>query len=323
MSELAIVIPAYKSAYFDKALSSLASQTNKNFKVYIGDDCSPSDLKSIVDKYQAVLDIEYTRFNNNIGAKDLVKQWRRCVELTKEEKWIWLFSDDDIVDNTCVENFFLKLSTDKVIDVYRFNTVVIDAEGYTLDSPPIGPDFESSEEMGYNLLLGRRGNSIADHIFSKAIYNKKGGFVFTEFAQGADWASSILFSSDKGISIIPHSNFYWRRSGLNISTRNIREKNKMLNGHLQFIRWILNHFKYLKYSTSKITFQHIRMAARANLKSVILFHYRSLTIRNYIKVIYFMITVLNLSFFQILKDIYVIVLLTLKKKVKKTLVFLF
>ena len=36
---LAIIIPAYKGAYLKRTLDSLVQQTNKNFSVYIGDDC--------------------------------------------------------------------------------------------------------------------------------------------------------------------------------------------------------------------------------------------------------------------------------------------
>src|SRR5690349_7148370 len=106
MKPLAVIIPAYKLAFFDKALSSLAYQTNKNFTVYIGDDCSPEDLEEITEKYKSQLDIHYTRFKNNIGAKYLVYHWNRCIQLTRGEPWLWLFSDDDIADANCVETFY-------------------------------------------------------------------------------------------------------------------------------------------------------------------------------------------------------------------------
>ena len=48
---LAIVIPAYKIDYFKATLDSLSVQTRKDFTVYIGDDCSPSDFKQLIDDY--------------------------------------------------------------------------------------------------------------------------------------------------------------------------------------------------------------------------------------------------------------------------------
>jgi hypothetical protein len=38
---LAIIIPYYKLCFFEENLQSLAAQTDKRFKVYIGDDASP------------------------------------------------------------------------------------------------------------------------------------------------------------------------------------------------------------------------------------------------------------------------------------------
>jgi glycosyltransferase involved in cell wall biosynthesis len=102
MSKLAIVIPAYKRMFFNKALSSIAKQTNKNFTLYIGDDCSPDNLYSVVQQFENIIDIVYKRFDDNLGARDLVAQWERCIDLVGDEKWIWLFSDDDMMDPTCV-----------------------------------------------------------------------------------------------------------------------------------------------------------------------------------------------------------------------------
>ena len=48
MKKLAIVIPAYKVDFFETVLFSLAQQTCKDFTVYIGEDCSRDDFKSIL-----------------------------------------------------------------------------------------------------------------------------------------------------------------------------------------------------------------------------------------------------------------------------------
>lgn len=272
MNDLAIVIPAYKEIYFEKALESLAKQSNKNFKVYIGDDCSPHNLLKIVTSYNDRLNIYYERFADNTGAKNLVKQWDRCVALTKGEKWLWLFSDDDLADHNCVENFYASIEGSK-FDVFRFNTIIIDKYDAVKEVMPQGPEEESSVEMAYNLLLGKRGNSMPDHIFSKEVYDKNKGFVFTEYAQGADWATSILFSKEKGIKIISGAFIYWRCSGVNISSIASKNRNLMMNGHIQFVDWILQHFNFLKTSSNKISYNMILSATTINLKSVLKHHF--------------------------------------------------
>lgn len=275
MNKLAIVIPAYKKAYFSNALGSLAAQTNKNFSLYIGDDCSPEGLKEISDSYANILDINYTRFDYNVGAKDLVGQWSRCIALTQGEEWLWLFSDDDITDATCVESFYKALAENQnAFDVYRFNTCVINAAGEVTAVMPLSPQVETSEQMAYHLLLGDRGNSMPDHIFSREVYERKGGFVSTAYAQGADWAMSMLFSQEKGIYVIPDAKVYWRLSGNNVSSVSPEKRAAMLKGHMQFIEWVLNHFKYLSTHQRDISYDMIAKAAMLNISRVVASHYK-------------------------------------------------
>lgn len=284
MSSLAIIIPAYKNTYFLEVLNSLASQTNKNFTVYIGDDHSPNDLETIVQNFEIKLNIFYTRFDYNIGAKNLVSQWNRCVALTKGEEWLWLFSDDDLIDVTCVERFYQALAENQdAFDLYRFNTCIINAAGKITNVMPVGPTVETSEQMAYHLLLGERGNSMPDHIFSRRVYEKNGGFVATAYAQGADWAMSILFSQEKGIYVIPEAKVYWRLSGTNISSVSPKKKAEMLSGHIQFVEWIIEHFHYLRHQSSAVTYDMMMGALIRNLSTVIVSHYKGFDNKNIIK----------------------------------------
>lgn len=276
MNKLAIVIPAYKKKYFAQALNSLVSQTNKNFNVYVGDDHSPEDLKGVVDSFANKLSIFYTRFPNNIGAEQLVHQWNRCINLTQREEWLWLFSDDDLLDPNCVEVFYQALEARQPdVEVYRFNTSIINGEGEVTTVMPVSPAYETSEEMAYYLLRARRGNSMPDHIFTRSVYERNGGFVFTPFAQGADWAMSILFSQQKGICALP-AQMYWRLSGSNISSMAPERKTKMLQGHIEFISWVIQHFQYLKQTPGPIPYNEMLKAAIFNLEMLIRGHYKTL-----------------------------------------------
>jgi glycosyltransferase involved in cell wall biosynthesis len=322
MKKLAIVIPAYKASYFKEALDSLANQTCHDFTIYIGDDNSPEDLKSIADTFTSKLDISYTRFANNTGAEKLVLQWKRCVSLTKSEEWIWLFSDDDIAEPTCVDEFYKRINTDAgKFDVYRFNTAVINKQSVRVTDTPTGPLEESSQSMAYHLLYGRRGNSMPDHIFSRQIYDEQGGFVYTDYAQGADWAMSILFSSRTGIRIIEGSKLLWRYSGDNISSVASSKKDKMVNGHFQFVTWVINHFQYLKEQQGGITFEEMVEAARFNLVNVIINHYRGLSTKQYMEFAAFERKTFQLSYRKILADLLKIKKFTLSARELKILSF--
>ena len=82
---LAIIIPAYKATFLPAALDSIAMQTCKNFTLYVGDDCSPEPINNIVEKYRDKIELVYQRFETNLGGKDLVAQWERCIAMSQDE----------------------------------------------------------------------------------------------------------------------------------------------------------------------------------------------------------------------------------------------
>jgi glycosyltransferase involved in cell wall biosynthesis len=70
MKQLAIIIPAYKATFLPAALDSIAAQTCQDFTLYIGDDCSPEPIGSIVEQYKDRIELVYQRFDTNLGGKD-------------------------------------------------------------------------------------------------------------------------------------------------------------------------------------------------------------------------------------------------------------
>jgi len=104
--ELAIVIPYYKIDFFEVCLESLSIQTNKNFKVYIGDDASPEDPSEILEHFKDSLNIVYHRFYENLGGTSLTQQWHRCINLSAGERWIMILGDDDYLSENYVEEFY-------------------------------------------------------------------------------------------------------------------------------------------------------------------------------------------------------------------------
>lgn len=106
---MAIVIPAYKGRFLKETLDSIAVQAHKDeFVLYIGDDASPERLDKIVESYQNKVNLVYHRFSENMGGKDLVAHWERCIQLSAEP-FIWLFSDDDLMPADGVWNVSWRL----------------------------------------------------------------------------------------------------------------------------------------------------------------------------------------------------------------------
>ena len=62
---IAIVVPYFKITFFEETLFSLANQSNKNFKVYIGNDASPDDPAELIDKYSSKINLKYQIYKEN------------------------------------------------------------------------------------------------------------------------------------------------------------------------------------------------------------------------------------------------------------------
>lgn len=226
INKLAIVIPAYKPTFFASALDSIAAQTCKNFTLYIGDDCSPFDLKSIVDKYSDKISLVYHRFDTNLGGTDLVAQWKRCIDMTQGEEWIWLFSDDDIMEEKCVEEFYDLSDEIKNNYIIHFDIKQINEfNNGELTVQPRFPKIMNDFEFISNKVKGNINSFVVEYIFPRYVYEKANGFQNFDLAWGTDILTWMKFAGCcNGIYTINKTNAYvrWRKSSENISPCEIR-----------------------------------------------------------------------------------------------------
>ena len=77
--KFSITIPAYKARFLDEAIKSVIAQTYQDWQLVIVDDCSPEDLKGIVEPYLADSRVKYYRNEKNCGAVDVVDNWNICL----------------------------------------------------------------------------------------------------------------------------------------------------------------------------------------------------------------------------------------------------
>ena len=221
---LAIVIPAYKPDFLLKTLTSIYSQSCKNFNLYIGDDCSPYGLSDIVHQFKDErIHLSYKRFTTNLGGQDLVAQWERCIALTQDEEWIWLFSDDDIMGERCVESFFKQLAiTENAYDLYHFNVKVINGQEHTLKES-IYPDVINADAFYRQKAEAKIESFVVENIFSRKVYEQVGGFSKFPLAWGSDTFTWMQMMKDKGMKTIPGDFVYWRASDVNITPNKDRK----------------------------------------------------------------------------------------------------
>lgn len=244
METVAIVIPAYKANFLRQTLDSLAAQTCRDFKVYVGDDQSPEQLEDIVRGYAGSMTVVYRRFDKNLGGTDLVAHWERCIRLA-DEPLVWLFSDDDLMPPDAVERILAAWRA-RSSDLFfaRFPLQVVDADGRLKTANPPLP---SQPLSGYEFLLAKLSGSISsaacEYVFSRKLLDEAGGFVHFPVAWCSDDATWALFADCAGgVSPLPGRAVSWRNAeGKNISNSSRFDAEK-LKATALFVRWIAGRY---------------------------------------------------------------------------------
>lgn len=226
---LAIIIPYYKITFFEETLQSLSNQTDKRFRVYIGDDASQEDPADLLEKYKVTFDFLYHRFESNLGGTSLVKQWDRCIALSGDEEWIMILGDDDYLDITAVESWYRNYEVfSEKSNLVRFATKVVFEESKMISKIHIHPVWEMVADAFVRIFTQQTRSSLSEYVFSKKIYLKYG---FTDYplAWCSDYKALLDFSEGKWIYTINESIVFFRISNINISGRqdNVFFKNEI------------------------------------------------------------------------------------------------
>ncbi|QXP61679.1 glycosyltransferase [Olleya sp. HaHaR_3_96] len=217
---LAVVIPYYKISFFEDTLKSLKEQTNKSFKVYVGNDASSENPEALLTKYASEFDIVYKKFENNLGGVHLVKQWERCIKMVKDEKWIMLLGDDDFIENNLVESFYNKYSFfSGKSNVIRFaSSVFNDTEEDSNQQIFKHPEWETAQNSLCRKITGQTRSSLSEYIFFKDIFFTK-RFTNYPLAFYSDDKAWLDFSDSKPIYTINETTVNIRISNISISGR--------------------------------------------------------------------------------------------------------
>jgi glycosyltransferase involved in cell wall biosynthesis len=236
---LAIVIPYYKLTFFEATLQSLANQTDKRFKVYIGNDASPENPTDLIENYWQFFDLEYKPFESNLGGISLVRQWERCMAMVNDEEWVMILGDDDTLSDNYVESFYQNIDKAKQYscDVIRFATTVIDSNGKAISNIYTHPEIENSIDFLFRKLKGGTRSSLSEYVFRK---NDTAtiGFKDLPFAWHSDDLAVLEFSKFKNIYTINSTMVFVRLSNLNIS--GMRDNLKLKNiASFKFYHYLL------------------------------------------------------------------------------------
>ncbi len=242
---IAIIIPAYKATFLPATLDSIAAQTCKDFTLYVGDDCSPEPIGSIVEAYRDKIDLVYQRFDSNLGGQDLVDQWERCIAMSGDEPYIWLFSDDDVMEPNCVEELLQQIkNTEGAYDLYHFNVDIIDEQGLLIGRKQDYPTVLTAYQFYRGKYAGRFSSFAVDNVFSRRAYEQCQGFVKFDLAWCSDVATWIKFCGEKGMCSVPHARVKWRESSQNITPNNSHPiAERKLDAEEAFLEWAYRYFR--------------------------------------------------------------------------------
>ena len=265
---LAIIIPFYKLNFFDSTLKSLAQQTDKRFKVYIGDDASTEDCTPLVQKFQGQFDFIYHRFETNLGGTSLTQQWERCIALITNEEWLMILGDDDVLSDNVVEEFHKKYNDfSQNYKVIRYGVIKINEEGNITTNLVTNAIVEHSKE----LLFKNKRSSLSEYIF-KTKEIRSIGFKNFPLAWWSDVLAVLEFSNFGMLFSINDSYIKVRVSEISISGSSYFEKQKAQATFL-FYNYLLSEKKEY-FNSVEIDFLLERISKRYiyNRRNIKLFY---------------------------------------------------
>lgn len=216
---LAIIIPFFKLTFFRETLESLANQTDKRFKVYIGDDASPENPAELLKDYEGRFEFVYKRFDENLGGISLTKQWERCIEMMEGEEWFMILGDDDYMSKDAIEGFHkTNQSIDSNINVLRFNFF-----RYNQRTNASSEIYRYDDEETTNFISKRANwlvsSSLSEYIFRKKSYLKYGIRNYPKAFYSDNWMV-LRYSDFRKLRNIIFGEIYVRISELSITGNN-------------------------------------------------------------------------------------------------------
>ncbi len=219
-----IIIPSYKTKFLEDAIKSVIQQTCVDWELIIVDDCSPEDIKSIVDSFSSDTRIKYYRNASNYGVEILVDNWNKCLEYCQGD-YVLCMGDDDMLLPCCLEDYSKLIDRYPEVNVYHMRSQMVDEYGNIKKMLEERPEYESAVEMMTAQWTNHRLQFIGDFMFSHNWLIKNGGYVKFPMAYSSDWATANKAALDgNGIANCNTYGFQYRDNSLTISrTQNLRK----------------------------------------------------------------------------------------------------
>jgi glycosyltransferase involved in cell wall biosynthesis len=211
-----IAIPAYKATYLEAAIQSAINQTYRDIEVVVVNDKSPNDITSIVKSFDDER-IRYFINEENIGGKDLVAQWNKCLSYARGE-FFCLLCDDDLYTPSFVEEMIALSEKHPLADVFRGRVKMISGDGKLADIFTSSPEYEATYDYMWQKWKGTRRQTVSEFMIRTSRARAVGGYYSLPRGWGSDSLSVFLFSMANGIVSTNKILVSFRQSGQNISS---------------------------------------------------------------------------------------------------------
>lgn len=235
MPKVSFILPAYKRRFLHEAISSILAQTYRDFELVVVDDCSPEDLKSVVDAFHDAR-LTYYRNEANIGGKDLVAAWNKAMMYARGE-WCVLASDDDIYEPEYCEEMLKLAKRFPMVDSLHCRLVIVNENNDVLWLGKPRAEYEELIEAVYHSSVDRLDQRIPEFMYRREALVRNGGYVPSPRAWYSDIMTSIVMAKDGGVAFADKFLVRWRQSGLNISSRSDDVSDKA-EATVQFLDWV-------------------------------------------------------------------------------------
>lgn len=216
------LLPAYKLKYLEESLKSILNQTYRDFKVIVSDDCSPEDIKSVVERYASDNRLIYRRNEKNMGASSLVSHWNLLVNMCDTE-YLIMASDDDIYDANFLENIDNLIKKYPNVSIIHARCRIIDGDGKTKQEDCTYDEYVSWTGFLSQHFYLKHVECMANHVFKTSALKGIGGVVDFPLAWCSDTATTAALAS-QGVVNTNQILFSFRMSGINISSATIEKK---------------------------------------------------------------------------------------------------
>lgn len=240
-AKYSFLLPAYKTRFLKGALDSILAQTCDLFQVIISDDASPDPIQELVGTYEDSR-LSYRRNASNLGASQLVNHWNLLLNHCDSE-YVIIASDDDLYHPSFLERIEALTKQYPEADVLRAEACIIDQDGDMMQTEKCVTRWFSTGDFIDYLLQPESILCIGNFVFKTASLKAAGGFVQFPLGWKSDSATQLLLSGN-GIPCTDDILFSFRMSGLNISSRNVPNREKdtaKLKAIIEFDDWLVRH----------------------------------------------------------------------------------